>query len=598
VMAETDASLTAELPSSDGNTPVDMTLSWDLPMEKGDIYYSMVDIGSSAANVNNIGQIPLRIDRAENNVSLDVPLGNFAAGDRIPVTFQVMPNLSGADREFTITATFPESFTLTSDDVLSSKDSVNIEVEANQLTLTGVQLETLTQAPDYIVTTNINDEMCRTPDFGNPNPGGYVELEDLGIEPSFSGFDDDGDVTSRNGIVIPFNTMFGGRYSSFQLYNNTEASGLTNNVMSIHGNGYISLSDTGTLGSLYYHLPNGITWMPNIIAPLWRGFSSYHTLTQFSSKLDSSNGSGITVASTDSGIAIVDYGNAKDYNAVLNADDSVVFEPLDNSIDYQVIFNVNTRFGTGEYELFMAYKNIDWGSRDGEGAIGLKGFTGAMSEHFEITNKIILGVEYAFDGLKSKLSDDLVICYDYVGPESSQFEVIAWVTLNKETVGQDLTIDAISHFEGMEDIAMTHTMNVSNNITLSGFPDQTVDENSELEIQVLYSDENSSANQISASGEHISFSIDNHETGSILTLIPEKDFHGETQVTITVADVDYPTDAASQSFMLTVVSDGIDPVVPPVVAPVEPEDDDDGGSLSLLSLIMIGFFGLRRKRIA
>lgn len=596
VMAEADTSLTVQLTSSDGQTPIDMTLSWDLPMEKGDIYYSMLDIGSSAVNVSNIGHIPLRIDRGADKVSLDVPQTHANAGDLIPVTFQVLANTSGADREFTITATLPESLKLTSDDVFSSNDSVeSIKVEANKLILTGVQLDTSTQKPAYQVTTNLNDEMCRTPDVGNTNPGGYIGLKEFGIYPLFGGFDERGNVTYRKGTVIPTEVMFNGAYSNFQLYNNNEASGLNSSVLSIHGNGWIDLQGGGTFFPQYYRMP--FDGFPHsIIAPIWRGwsFDGSDRTSVFSVGLDWQ--SGISLAATASGLGIIDFANAKDYEYSFATRS---FEPLDNQIDYQVIFNVNTSFVKGDYELFMAYRNIDWASRDGRGIVGLKGFKGPNSTYGPLQGGY-LGTEYAFEDLDSKLTEGLVVCYDYVGPESSQFEVTAWVKLNQATAGQVLTIDAISNINGMADITMTHTINVNSNITLADFPDQSVAEDNELKIQVLYADEKNTLNRISASGEHISFSLDNHETGAILTLTPEKDFDGETQITITVADIEHPSDAASQSFILTVVSDGTDEaaqVVPEVEDKVEP-GADNGGALSLLALMLAGFIGVRRKREA
>ncbi|WP_028765742.1 S8 family serine peptidase [Shewanella fidelis] len=590
VLNDVDTGISVNIPSSDGVTPIDVDFAWELPMEKGDIFYSMLDIGSSAVNQGNIGHIPLRIERGEDKVSLDVPQTAAKSGDIIPYTFQVLANNSGADREFVIEATFPESIKLSDENIFASSDNVeSIVVEGDKLMISGVQPDTSMTAPDYNITTNVDDLMCRTPDVGNANPGGYISLKEFGISPLFSGFDERGNVTYRKGTVIPTSVMFNGNYSNYQLYNNNETSGLNQSLLSIHGNGWIDLQGGGTFFPQYYRLP--FEGFPHsIIAPIWRGWSYDGADRSSVFSVGLNHDTGVSLASTASGVGIIDFGNAKDYQYSMA---SRSFEPLDNNIDYQVIFNVNTSFVQGEYELFMAYKDIDWGTRDGRGVVGLKGFKGPNSTYGPLIGGY-LGTEYAFENLDTQLTEDLVVCYDYVGPESSQFEVTAWIQLGAATAGQDLTVNAISKVEGMADIEMSHALEVSSNITLGAFDDMIVDEDGSIDIQILFVDEKNTANKITATGENVEFTVNGHEAGAILTLSPVKDFDGETLVTITVADIDNPSDAASQSFMLTVLSDGIDENTGAEIEPEKPASNK-GGAIGVFLLLLAVPLLVRRK---
>jgi hypothetical protein len=68
-------------------------------------------------------------------------------------------------------------------------------------------------------------------------------------------------------------------------------------------------------------------------------------------------------------------------------------------------------------------------------------------------------------------------------------------------------------------------------------------------------------------------------------------------VTVTVADSDAPSDKASTSFLLTVISDGVTPAAPPVhqQTPFIPAKKG-GGSMGWLVLLGLGLLSLRVKR--
>lgn len=596
--------LSVDVPVSNGKDPVDISINWDMPeMAEGDVYYSLLDFGSSQVNAGNIGKVGFKLTRGKDDVRLDVPQSQAHSGDRVPVTFEIQANDSGKDRAFSIVADIPDGLDLSLEDVLASSQAIVTEImlEDGKLSISGIQPDTSAQASGYAITTSLEDAQCRTPDLGNENVGGYVDLEEFGFDPIFSGFSpvvigDDGQVESgkdnailsQSGIVFPIDLLFGGTYSSFHLYNNTNKLNVNKvNALEIRGNGVISLFEgqsfvfPGHSRFPYNSFPS------EAIGMLWRGWNygdaglitdimSVPLINTYAEK------SGITLASTQSGWGIVEFDNARSYGLNGREDNGAyLWQERDDRFDFELLFNVNTRFGDGEYELIMAYDNIDFGSQDTRGSIGLQGFTGAMYIQGPVEG--YRGESYAYNDLDTKLSDGLVICYDYVGPESSQFEVTAWTQVKENTAGKALEITALSKVDGMSDSSLTHTIQIPSNLSIGVIADQRVEENTRLaEIQVQYVDELNSVDKISVSGEHMTAVIDGDTSGSSFSITPEANFFGEIEVTVTVSDVENPSDKVSTSFMLTVISDGIEPAVPPT-----PKASSSGGTTGYCSLLFL-----------
>jgi subtilisin family serine protease len=580
VTDELSDELTASIPPSDGVEPVDMTLSWNMPdMMEGDIYYSVVDFGTSAANAGNIGKVAVKLSRGVDDVNLDVPQSAAKKGDYVPYTFQVQPNLSGVDRAFTITADIPAGMKVTADKIFSSNNQIvtDIKVEDGKITISGVQPETSQVKPTYNMTTNADDAMCRTPNFGNSTPGGYVNLAEFGIYPSFSGFADkvlgpngkavagkDGQLLNSKGVVIPVKTIFSGEYDSFHLFNNT-------NNMNAGKQNSIEIRGTGVMGlvagqSLFYNyhlkLPHNYA-LYETIAPLWRGLSQPTPVYDMMSvPLDTTgtDRSGITVAAdTSAGWGIIEVDNARSYdvlNPVKDSQNFLTYTQRDDRFDYQVIFNAKTRFGQGEYEMFYAYDNINFGSQDGRGSIGLQGYRGMTYKGIPI--EAFKGKSYAWEDLKSKIKSGTVVCFDYVGPESSQFEVTVWGEVTADAVGAGVKFFALSQVDGMADKYLSHDLDVASYITLAEISDQTVAENGAVEgIKVTYIDEENSANQITVdAGSNVEATVSGSTSGSTISLKPKARFHGDVEVKVTVSDIDHPTDRVTTSFMLHVETDG------------------------------------------
>ena len=558
VTDETASNINLSLPTSNGNTPVDLTLNWDMEMEQGAVYYSLIDVGTSTVNPDNIGTIPLRLDRGNNVIHLDAPVTKAKVGDTIPLTFEVLANNSGYDRDYSFELNIPKGLSVSRESVLSSTDEgVNVEVVDGKVIVSGVQKDTRDVAPDYIVTDNITDEMCRLPDFGNSNPGGYVDLSEFGISPMLSGFNEDGTSNYRFGHIISIDTLFNGNYDSYALYNNDGVSNISTGHLQIKGMGTIGPVPARLLQPQHMRFPLE-SYPPELLAPLWRGY--YVTgpnVLKDELAVGLSANEGISLATTSSGWGIVEWDNAADYgNGAIDWDTGTYkFEKRDNSFDFEVVFNINTRFGKNEHEIYYAYDNIDFGSTGPQGSIGLQGYKGLAGTYGALDGA--LGVDIAYNNLDEVIKDDYVICMDYVGPESSQFEVTAWAEVLPSASGQNLEITATTSMAGVADTSVTETVSVPGNITVAPLNDMITTEETAVTFDVNYIDDMNSKNQVSIIADNASYTVD----GDTVTLTPAENFFGEIAVEVVVSDIENPTDAASTTFTLTVTNESDVPMV-------------------------------------
>ncbi|ALZ75298.1 S8 family serine peptidase [Rheinheimera sp. F8] len=546
---------------TDGKTPVDLQINWNkAEMKTGDLYYTGFDIGSSPANAGNIGFVPVKLSRGDDDVTLKADKTAARAGQPVTLQFNTLPNNSGADRDFTITAKIPAGLNLAADDIQASDDSIVKEATLKNgvLTIKGLQPDTSTVTPEYKISTSDEDAKCRVPDFGQNNDR-YVDLRSFGFTP---GFGDDPNML-REGTLIPYNTMFGDG-QGFGLYNNEHA---RSQYMAVRGNGNIAFS-----GDPYFwpqHMPFPYNSFPHqAIGTLWRGWGGYPNFVLETAATPLSWESGMTIASTQTGWGIIEWDGMRTM-PYLGMDENwqAIFGEGDDRFEFELIFNNNVRFGKGEYELYMAYNQLEFAGNN-RGSVGLQGYRGQTSTYGPLEGH--LGTEYALDDLDSKLSVGKVLCYNYVGPESSQFQVRFTAEVAHSAVGSLLKVEATSQVKGMADISMTHEISVPGNIAIGAIRNATVAEDSELKnVQVLYADENNSANTISVSGANITATVDGHSSGSTINIKPAANFVGTTKVTVTVADVEQPNDKISTSFDLTVTPVNDAPVAKVVSSNVE-----------------------------
>ncbi|MGL5360875.1 MAG: GlyGly-CTERM sorting domain-containing protein, partial [Shewanella sp.] len=147
--------------------------------------------------------------------------------------------------------------------------------------------------------------------------------------------------------------------------------------------------------------------------------------------------------------------------------------------------------------------------------------------------------------------------------------------------------------QGATPTTLTHSIKVNSNLKLAGIADMTVAENGRLDgIKVNFIDADKVPNSIKVSGDNLTAEIN----GNSFNLIPKANFHGTIPVTVTVADTLYPSDMVSTQFMLTVVSDGIEPKPPtPPTTPPTSNDTSGGGALGAWLLLLLPALYRRRK---
>lgn len=542
-------------PPSDGYDTVDLSINWSMEMEQDDIFYSVLDLGTSEVNPNSLGNVPLKLTRGHDRVTLQATQDKGKTGDSIPVSIEVMANNTGLDRAVSLTAEVPQGLLVQPGSVKTSNGDYTVAIEGQTLTITGTQADTTDIQPSYEVTSNLTDSMCKTPDFGQQEVGGYVDLAEFGILPALSGMDEQGYPDYRDGYLLPISALYNGAYDRINLYNNTEAPSA--GVMQIRGNGMIDL--TGAPYFFPFHMELDFQSIPyEVLAPLWRGRSMLPPFTDRDLlSVELSSTSGISLAATASGYAIIEWDNAADYGDFVYdpTSQSYTSTKRDNSLDFEVIINANTGFADGEYEIFYAYDNLDFGTTGGRGSIGIKGFSGPVSAYGPLNG--FLSEQIAFDNLEEALSNDLVYCLDYVGPESSQFEVSFNIDVPTAAAGQTFTLTSHSAIEGMTPFTASHELSIVSNITLPAISDMTTPEETAISFDVAYADELNTANQVTVSGEHVTIEVEDSQ----VTLLPEQDFFGETTITVTVSDIENPADSTSTSFVLKVTNQQDAPVV-------------------------------------
>ena len=134
---------------------------------------------------------------------------------------------------------------------------------------------------------------------------------------------------------------------------------------------------------------------------------------------------------------------------------------------------------------------------------------------------------------------------------------------------------------------------VASSITVFDIANHEMDENEVMEgLTVEYMHSEGRAVAMMASGDNVSIEVD----GMSFNITPDTNWHGETEITVTVMDSANINDQASTNFKLTVVSDGVTPT-PPVITPPPATEDSSGGSLGFLALALLGLLAGSRKKL-
>lgn len=548
-------------PASTTGTPVDLDVNWTLPpMAPGDVAYGAFDVGAANAP-GSVGFVPVKITRGLDDVSMTVSQTRARVGDVIDVAVHVRENLSGADRDFALDSFLPAGLTLVpgSVHVNNPEQRPNLSVAGDTIRIAGTQPDSEHWERDYLVTTSATDALCRTPIFsanGRVSEGGFVGLvKRFGLLPNFGGH---ADFYGTEAVTIALADYWGdkGRYS---LYNNDEF--LSYPELRVSPQGWVimepNFGDTMFIHQQfpYLTLPYtpmiGVLWKGTAEGGGWLGPSAANVLSTplDTSSFDLDQVSGMTLAyGTNTHDLVIEWVGARTEHMDFDLGTTTT---LDDRYDFDLLLNRDHRFGEGEFEIQMAYDNLDFGTQGGQGSIGVQGYHGPLTAFGPLRGD--LATDYAYDDLQDKLADDLVVCYDYRGPESSQYDLRFQVRVSEFASGGDLVLGFTSEIEGMATRTVEANIEVAGNLVLADMADRNVVENTVLAgIPVLYQDGDAGPNIVTVSGEHVTAIVHGHGPGDTFDLVPETNFEGTTTVTVTVSDASNPADRASTTFLLTV----------------------------------------------
>nr|WP_306660270.1 S8 family serine peptidase [Rheinheimera maricola] len=572
-----ESGLTVAGPAVTDGSAVDVDLSWQLDqLAEGDVAYAGFDIGSSVAP-GNIGFVPLRLARGKDDVSVTMP-DSVRGGDIVDVTVQVVQNNSGADRQFDLTATIPSGLLLLADSVQvsSTEQQANLTVDGNVLRIVGVQQDSTNWLRSYIVSTSDDDASCMVPNYGS-NGSGFVGLaKNYGFVPDIGGtagdwagsgyYDDDWNWIYSNPFEIHL-ANYWGEDGKMNLFHNEDY--MTYDRFVVSPQGFVSFGPAWDAGQhiVQQQFPYIMSPYGPFIAPFWRGQPDLDNIgwtipvdalgTPLAQDVfEPWKGSGIALAYTANEV-IVEWINARTQGMTVSwSGAEATGVEYNDRYTFNLIMNKAYRYGAGEFEIVMAYGDMDFAGTADFGSIGLHGNYGPL-DIFGYPYGQETGISAAYNDLTDVVRPNKVICYDYTGPEATQFELTFKVRVAETASGQTLNMDIVSDVSGMGLHVISNPIQVAGNITLAALQDMTTAENTAVTFNVAYADADANPNTISVTGEHITASVSGHSAGSLVTVTPDANWFGETVVTVNVTDRVNPGDKSAQSFVLSVLSDGI-----------------------------------------
>jgi subtilisin family serine protease len=382
------SSLYAEGPagSLDPLVPFDVRFYWDMRSETGDSYLSATEWYADAAQTQLLGKAPLQFNRGVDDVtfasSADGPVN---AGDVVTFTATIQPNFTPEDRTYKITVPKPSMMNVDPESITNGGYMVGNTVvwEVTRESLLG-------QDGEYLVSTNLdNPEYCAAP-FG----GTYIDLAGFGIgpDPSFTGDNIAG-------------TFFSGQ-NPIPFFNGTRDGGLT---VTDDGFGFFE-STPGP--NPYINTPIPVDSDPNdMLAPFWSDWVINYD--------DGSGGRvrGVSAATAGADLSIVEW-------------DGVEYWPGDGG--YPI---------SGDFEIIM------FGTVDPDFPEFIFGYNGLDTEF----NDLLLSLGYITSGVENRTgtigteytgaySDGLLVCYDYVAPDSAPTELSFSATVKANAGGRTFRV--------------------------------------------------------------------------------------------------------------------------------------------------------------
>lgn len=561
--------------STDGLTPYQLQLDWMLDAAtQGERYYGLLEIANSPHNVGNIGKMALNLVHAGDDVVIESSQEQAAEGDIIDFTVTMAPNLLALERDVNMAIQLPEGLQLLQDSVAAVSANQDLADQLNlsddTISLSAMQAASNTMEREYRFTTSDDDLTCRIPIGANPY---YLDLYDEAfIEPATA-------IAGRanDTLSLPL-SAFG--MDRIPLYNN-DPQHMERDILTISPGGFIQLDSMWMFWPTHYPM-DGQFFPDTIIAPLWRGDGA---IVEPGYNPETQSYDGVSLASTTDGrYLIVEWDNMRqDFAWGIN------FEPDPEArYSFEVLASSELNFAPGEHEFIFAYDKIT-GTKANIGSIGTHGYYGPRGTFGPSYGYI--GHGFAYDNVDEKVSEGMVVCANYHGPEQSAITVNFTARVSAKGVGQPLAVTVDSDYTGSNSVTTTNVVSVPSNLTISPIADMQVDENASISFDVLIQDRENSANGIKISADNLTAKVE----GNQVTLTPATDWHGDTMVKVTAHDMAFPNDAVSTEFKLTVISDGVEPT-PPTPEPTPEPSSDDGGSLGWLGLMGLAAMATLRRR--
>ncbi|MGL4449502.1 MAG: S8 family serine peptidase [Shewanella sp.] len=557
--------------SHDGTGEYQLELKWNIPnTTEGEVYYGGIDLGAGPGAEGSFGFSAINLRRGEDALRWTVSQDSARVEDQVDIEVKLAGNLESQDRDYKLDIKLPEGMRLITDSIRSNNEDVAAAIQSspNQLSLAGRQLSGRNIKRDYKVSTNLSDAMCKTPLIDEHSKGGYIDLfAEFGIQPNAEWFVGDAGVN----FDVPIDWLFYKENAEFKLYNQLNA-------------GYMRMHPAGAMqfnpGYWYMYQHRGPGFLMEALAPFWRGSFTMDSMRHWEDPI------GLTLANQ--------YAEERpDLGDLLFMEfDNVTDSETGETFDFQTILRSGIDDHQGKYEIIFAYDNLGADLR--QGAVFIEGFDSAWSRDVGPKEGLLYQV-IGVNNLDEVLKDDLVICFDYQGPEQTEVKLSFKAAIQPQAIGQELNIKFAHDLQGATPATLTHSIKVNSNLKLADIADMTVAENGRIDgIKVNFIDADKVPNSLKVSGENLTAEIN----GNSINLIPKANFHGTIPVTVTVADTLHPSDMASTQFILTVVSDGIEPKPPtPPTPPTTPPSNESsgGGALGYWLLLLLPMLYRRRK---
>ncbi|WP_281497791.1 S8 family peptidase [Ferrimonas balearica] len=562
---------------SDGVSAQQLQLNWDVAgVGEGETLHAVVELGTDSLNPGDIGMMPVRLQRAEQDVQFTASHDGARVGDVVEFEVVQQANLFGSERDITLSVELPSGLTLIEESLRGNEFATPLlSVDGNRVVLQGTQVSSKDAPRTYEYSTNLDDPMCRLPFSNYPQ---FVDLPGIGVGqlPAFSNeWDQLFEIPDFVGAdkYFPHIPLYGVQPKD------------TTNILTIEGDGLMRFDAHALLHLPGYSLAyDGARDL--MVAPFWRGNAV--SINESGVDLDTFQPYeyGVYAASLNGGAYM-----ATQWKRMYHAESSGgpwggLVVDKETHFDFMTLASSSIDFTPGVYELFFSYAEMD--SNLGEHTVGLKGYEGVRGFWYPVNG-------YHYDDYAinepEKLGSNLLVCANYQGPESTRAVVRFAALVTPEAVASSLPVTLTAEADGGNTVTRTHNLAVGGNITVFGLADQEMEENTTLSgLTVDYVHSGNRAVALMVEGENVNAEID----GMSFSLTPTEHWHGTSLVTVTVYDAANPQDAASTQFALTVNSDGVEP---PAEPPAE-QPGDSGSSSGSMSwfLLMLLPFAWRRYR--